>query len=368
LRNSRVACNVIFPLVSSKTSKVPLITIETAMVEYNTIVTNTLGTRPKSILWNCLHDIRFLLLRMVYGEALGADCGGGSSSSNFLLLMYQLYTADFLAKNAEHDESLEVSRHAKGLSAGFLVGVEIVDDPNFDRIDSRSRRLERGVASEFLFDPFTVHKSAILQELTNDKCVDSVAAPMAALLSILFFNSEDTPASTTLDAQHQSCTETKRTPSPTRQWEVYKSKFLSGLIRCAGHRHSLGVADSGCLTSRGISTGRRNIEKARSFIDWSNDDDVSSGTKPREIQRTTMIDDYSRALRPMITLYAIFDQLSKEFIVDNDDERTQESSERLAAKLELCHKADSIHELFRVADIRDEDDAICKLFEKGATS
>lgn len=338
------------------------------MAEYNTIVTNTLGTRPKSILWNCLHDIRFLLLRMVYGEALGADCGGGSSSSNFLLLMYQLHTADFLAKNAEHDESLEISRHAKGLSAGFLVGLEIVDDPNFDRIDSRSRRLERGVASEFLFDPFAVHNSAILQELTNNKCVDSVAAPMAALLSILFFNSDDTPASTALDAQHQSCSETKRTPSPTRQWEVHKSKFLSGLIRCAGHRHSLGLADSGCLTSRGISTGRRNIEKARSFIDWSNDDDVSSGKKPREVQRTTMIDDYSRALRPMITLYAIFDQLSKEFFVDNDDERTQESSERLAAKLELCHKADSIHELLRVAEIRDEDDAICKLFEKGATS
>jgi hypothetical protein len=27
--------------------------------------------------------------------------------------MYQLYSANFLAKNAEHDESLEVSRHAQ---------------------------------------------------------------------------------------------------------------------------------------------------------------------------------------------------------------------------------------------------------------
>jgi hypothetical protein len=69
LRNSRVACNVILPLVSSKTSKVPLITIKTTMVEYNTIVINTLGTHPKSILGNCLHDIRFLLLRLAYGEA-----------------------------------------------------------------------------------------------------------------------------------------------------------------------------------------------------------------------------------------------------------------------------------------------------------
>jgi hypothetical protein len=81
-----------------------------------------------------------------------------------------------------------------------------------------------------------------------------------------------------------------------------------------------------------------------------------------------MIDDYSRALSPMITLYAIFDQLLKEFVIDNDDERTQELSERLAAKLKLCHKAESIQELFRDAVIHYEDNAICKLFEKGAAS
>jgi hypothetical protein len=89
---------------------------------------------------------------MAHGEALGADCGGGSSSSNFLLLLYQLYSANLFAKNAEHDESLEVSRHARGLSAGFLVGVDILDDPDFNasRIDTRSKRLERGVAGELL--------------------------------------------------------------------------------------------------------------------------------------------------------------------------------------------------------------------------
>lgn len=149
LRNSRVACNVIIPLVSSKTAKVPLMAVETAMAEYNTIVTNTLGARPKSILWSCLHDIRFLLMRMAYGEALGADCGGGSSSSNFLLLLYQLYSADLLAKNAEHDESSEITQHVRGLSAGFLVGMEIVDDSGFDRADPRLKRLERGVACKF---------------------------------------------------------------------------------------------------------------------------------------------------------------------------------------------------------------------------
>ena len=123
--------------------------IETAMADYNTVVANTLGARPKSTLWNCLHDIRLLLLRMAYGEALGADCGGGSSSSNFLLLLYQLYSADLLAKNGEHDESLAVSRHARDLSAGYLVAMEIVDSPDFDRDDTRSKRLEKGVACEF---------------------------------------------------------------------------------------------------------------------------------------------------------------------------------------------------------------------------
>ena len=360
LRNSRVACNVILPLVSSKTSKVPLIAVETAMAEYNTIVTNTLGARPKSILWSCLHDIRFLLLRMAYGEALGADCGGGSSSSNFLLLLYQLYSADLLAKNAEHDESLEISRHVRGLSAGFLVGMEIVDGSDFDRIDPRSRRLEKGVACEFygLILSFIIKLATLSNSQTH-----SVAAPMAALLSILFFNSED------VDAPNVSSYETIKAPSPLRQWEVHKSKFFSGLLRCAGLRHSLGVTDSGCVTSRGISTGRKNIEKARSFIDWSNDDDVSLRTT-RSIgsKRANMIDDYSKALRPMITLYAIFDQLSKEFVVDKDDERTLELSEKLADRLELCHKADSIHDLFRVAEIHEEDTAICKLFEKGARS
>ena len=79
-----------------------------------------------------------------------------------------------------------------------------------------------------------------------------------------------------------------------------------------------------------------------------------------------MIEEYSVALRPMITLYAVFDALSKEFVVNNDDERTEESSERLAAKLEACYKADGIEELLRVAEIDAGHDAICKAFEQGA--
>jgi len=81
-----------------------------------------------------------------------------------------------------------------------------------------------------------------------------------------------------------------------------------------------------------------------------------------------MIEEYSTALRPMITLYAMFDQLSKEFVVNNDDESTEGSAERLAAKMESCYKADGIQELLRIADINLGNDMICKLFERGATS
>lgn len=148
LRNSRVTCNVILPLISKQTDKVPLVALETALSDYSSIVTNTLGVRPKSILWSSLHDIRFLLLRMAHGEALNADCGGGSSSSNFLLMLYQLNSADMFASNAEHDESLEISRHARGLSSAFLVAVDVADGPEFARHEPRSRRLERGLAGK----------------------------------------------------------------------------------------------------------------------------------------------------------------------------------------------------------------------------
>lgn len=332
-----MTCNVILPLVSTKTSSVPLMSVENALADVSHNMTNTLGVRPKSMLWSCLHDIRFLLLRMAYGEALNADCGGGSSSSNFLLALYQLYTADMYAANAEHDESPEVSKHARNLSFGFLVGEDIVDMPTFDRnSNSRSKRLERGVAD---------------------------SAPMAALCSILFYNIDDGASRGTKAVKRSSPQKSKsKEPSPTRQWEVNKAKFLAGLIRCAGHRHSLGLTDSGCATSRGLSTGRKSVEKTRSFIDWNQEE---IGMRVRH--KSTMIDDYGQALRPMITLYAIFDQLSKDFVVNDDDESTEAASERLADKLETCYKANSIEDLLQVAEITMSRDLVCKYFEKGCT-
>lgn len=188
------------------------------------------------------------------------------------------------------------------------------------------------------------------------------SAPMAALCSILFLNSEG-------DESAGKVSESKA-PSPKRQFEVHKYEFLTGLIKCAGQRHSRGVTDSGCVTSRGIPTGRKNVERARSFADWATNDVESSVSAPATAARkrhgTTMINEYSVALRPMITLYAIFDQLSKEFVVNNDDESTELSSGRLASKLETCYKAESIQDLLRVAEVTMDHESICKIFERGA--
>ncbi|KAL3795660.1 hypothetical protein HJC23_002067 [Cyclotella cryptica] len=339
LRNSRVTCNVILPLVSSKTSNVPLIAVENALGEVATIQTTILGVRPKSMLWNVLHDVRLLLLRMAYGEALNADCGGGSSSSNFLLVLYQLYTADMFSRNAELDDS-QVAKHARGLSSGFLAAVDIVDAVDFDRNDTRSKRLERGVAD---------------------------AAPMAALCSILFFNSgDDTTAGATF--AHDLTDTDRKVPPANRQWELYKTKFLAGLLRCAGHRHSLGVNDSGCITARGISTGsRKNIERARSYMEWSAGDEGATSNVVAKKKTTSgaILEHYAVSLRPMITLYAILNSISKEFVVNDTDENTLEASERLASSLESCHKASCIDDLLDVAENTMDHDVICKYFEKG---
>jgi hypothetical protein len=204
---------------------------------------------------------------------------------------------------------------------------------------------------------------------------------MGALLSILFYNADDKPtAGASVTKTHDlsgSPASGKKGPllSVTRQWEVYKSKFLAGLMRCAGRRHSMGLMDSGCVTSRGISAGRKNIERVRSYKEWtitssgsSSDASESLGVLSKSSRRNTMIEDYSRALRPMITLYAVLDQLSREFIAGSSDEITDEASEHLAAKLDLCYKSSDINELLRAAEINVGDDVICKCFEKGAAS
>jgi len=81
-----------------------------------------------------------------------------------------------------------------------------------------------------------------------------------------------------------------------------------------------------------------------------------------------MIEEYSRDLRPLLTLYVLFGELSKEFVANKDDEGNEESSERLAAKLEDCYKSNNIYDLLDIAGINMDHGAICRAFEKGARS
>jgi hypothetical protein len=147
---------------------------------------------------------------------------------------------------------------------------------------------------------------------------------------------------------------------------MHKDKFLAGLLRCAGHRNSVGVTDSGCATSRGISTGsRKNVERARSFIDWSAEESLTSAASKKRTKGRSILEDYAVPLRPMITLYAMLNALSKEFVINDTDENILSASERLASTLESCLKATCIDDLLNVAEITMDHEAICKYFEKG---
>jgi hypothetical protein len=341
LRNSRVACNAILPLVSSKSSKVSLIAVDMALTEHQTAIANHLGQRPKSMLWVVLHDIRLLLLRMAYGEALNADCGGGSLSSNAALLFYQLFMADMFANDAEHDAP-ETAQHARFLSAGVLAASSILRAKDFDASgSSTAAALMKGIAD---------------------------SAPMAALCCILFNNTCD---------EDPAVTDKAGAPHPRRRWALHKEEFLRGLIACAGRRHALNIEDSGCVTSK----NRASRIRSSSFTEWDLvDDERSSGESGAPSRRKThssmlgkkrglpQIDDFANALRPMITLYAILDQLSSDFVVNMSDEVVEASAARLAETIEACQKSRSIHDLLQKAKATLDHEEIIEELQKGMLS
>jgi hypothetical protein len=341
LRNSRVACNAILPLVSSKSSTVSLIAVDMALSEHQTVISNHLGQRPKSMLWVVLHDVRLLLLRMAYGEALNADCGGGSLSSNAALMFYQLFMADMFANDAEHDAP-ETAQHARFLSAGFLAVSSILRAKDFDASgSSTAAALMRGVA-------------------------DSV--PMAALCCILFNNASD---------EDPAVADKAGAPHPRRRWALHKEEFLRGLIACAGRRHALSIEDSGCVTTK----SRASRIRSSSFTEWDLvDDERSSGESGAPSRRKThssmlgkkrglpQIDDFAKALRPMITLYAILDQLSSDFVVIMNDEVVEASAARLAETIEACQRSRSIHDLLQRAKVTLDHEEIIEELQKGMVS
>ena len=351
LRNSRVTCNAILPLVASRSSKVSLIAVEQALAEHQTIVANMLGSRPQSMLWHTLHDVRLLLLRMAHGELLGADCGGGSLASNSSLLFYMLSTADMFAKDAIHDAP-ETTQHAQNLDSGFIAASEILNASDYSGVGSVAQRLKRAFAD---------------------------AAPMAALCCILFHNlCDDKDVGTTSAASSEGATK----PHPKRRWKVHKDNFLYGLMRCAGRRHAHSVATSGCVSSR--NTLRR--QRSSSFADWdeSNENDgppsspgSASGTESSAAAAAAAsssalgkrgapgLNEYAKSLRPMVVLYAILNQLSEDFTLNMDDERIEESSQRFVALIRSCTEAENIQDLISTANITVDHDVLLKEFLLG---
>ena len=332
LRNSRVSCNVILPLMSKENSKVPVMEMENALSDHQQAVTNMLGSKPKSMLWTVLQDIRLLVLRISYGEALNADCGGGSLSTNSMLIFHSLFLANMFAKDAEQDLPI-TARHANGLSTAYLASSSILRCSDLLET-SKIKQLRRAFAD---------------------------AGPMAAICCILFQNTINDEDVSSANASILS-TENKLTvPPPKRRWEMHKDHFLIGLLQCSGRRHALGIDGSGCEQS---SSSRR--VRSSSLSEWN--EDISGPPARRSVSKRSglTIEEYAKPLRPMLLLYATLDKLSKLFTLQMDDEKIESSSQHLVSTIESCQKADSIRSLIALCNISLDDTTIIEEFKVGA--
>jgi hypothetical protein len=321
LRNGRVSCNAILPLVSSHSSKVPLMAVDSALSDHQSIVANTLGASERNALWSTLFDARFLLLRIAYGEALNLDSGGGSLPSNAALIFHHFTMAEMLEKNSQL-ESLEASQHARGLSAAFLSACAIVTDGGSVSAGLRSAMI-KGVAD---------------------------AAPMAMLTCILLHNQHDDSG--------DSDSEIKGMPHPNRRWSVGRELFLKGLVIAAGRNKALGINGSGCLASRKV--GKR--MRSSSFAEWDatgESDDTIGKTKSRTL------DEFSMVLRPMLTLFAAFDNLSSHYHGQMDDMAIHTAAESLVTAVETCLKCKNLRELMGYVKVTLPDIELLQLLELG---
>jgi hypothetical protein len=272
------------------------------------------------MLWTTLHDIRLLLLRIAYGEPLNSDSGGGSLTSNVMLCFYQLFLADLLGKDAEHDSPVS-ARQARFLPGGFIVAMELVTRRDQDGGCGGSVTLARGVAD---------------------------ASIMAGLCSILF-----PPSSSDSSGSNRNSL-----------WLTHRLCFLRGFIRCAGRRFSCGVNDSGCISARAAASVKRSRSNISSFADWDSnamvessssgkDGDGNTITNPATVSgsggdKTSLWEDAATALRPLLTLFGILDQMAHGFTPTMDDVSVAESTERIVHIVERCGKARGLCELMEV--------------------
>ena len=322
LRNSRVSCNAILPLISKENSQIPVMSLERALHNYQSVTTNILGSEPDSMMWNILYDLNFLLLRIAYGEPLNNDCGGGSLTSNSALIFYNLLLIDTVAKNSEHDSPLTV-QHARELSTCFLAASSIL----------RSGEMGEGIVTKKLRRGFI--ESSL----------------MSSICCILFKN---------ITTDFEVCGTSKM------RWELYKNHFLAGILQCAGRRHALGIESSGCVQPN--SKGRA---RASSFSEW--DFDGNLGPSPDRRKHTTRagpskIEIYSKAIRPMVTFYAIVDQLSKMFSLEMNDQDVETSVSKLVGVVQSCYNSENVSALLSKANISLDHTTIIEEIEIGINS
>jgi hypothetical protein len=342
LRNNRVKCNCALPLISNRDSAVPLVDVTTGLSDYQSALASIIGSSSSCMLWHVLHDIRFLLLRVAYGESLNTDSGGGSLASNCQLLLHQMHLAETFAKQTDVEQK-ESLIHAQGLSAGCLLACGVVFKENSKKENSE---LLRAVADGTL---------------------------MGAITSIIFHNTE------ACGGGQLKVDITSERPHPKREWVIGRDRFLRGLIVCAGRRHILNLNNSGCLPGRTLS-GRK---RSSSFAEWDNNDEEEAVSptetaSPRSKSKTRRragrstarpnmpsIDDFQNAFRPMITLFAILDQLSAEFTQTMDDSQIEASSQRMVQVIEDSQASRSIQELLRKAKVPLENGQLISLLQRG---
>jgi len=377
LRNSRVNCNAILPLVSlQSSSEVPLFAVDSAISEYTTVISNILGSRPKCVLWTILFDIRWLIMRVAHGEPLNADCGGGSLSSNAHLVFYLMNLAIMFGKTAQH-ENPSTAQHFKALHLGYIAAWEIIQAKDCD--ESNKKKLHKGIMD---------------------------AASMAAICCILNdetdfdLNSDVKAAVVSSSSKSKGEREFNKEGRQMRGlWGKYRVFFLKGLLRSAGWRHIMKIEESGCTSGRRSGGGPNDSLQARrrinSFADWDimdasegddDDDDDSiadngmvaeSGSQKSSFcfsssgkRRAVVLEDFLTTLKPMCTLFAMVDILSQSYKGNLSYEEISAAADGLVSVVELCQKAKSVPDLLKVSKVSEllSQGEISEEIEKGSST
>jgi E3 ubiquitin-protein ligase UBR4 len=355
LRNNRVRCNAILPFVAGPNqSEVSLVAMESALSEYSSTVTNTLGSAAssKSALWTILHDLRLLLLRIAYNESLSSDCGGGSLASNCQLIYYECFLIQMLDRNAQMDEDqLECSLHAQGLSAGVLAATAILNaEFSGDGIDG------------FLMDEVVMEDSGTSRSEPSAALGRHLAdaAVMGALTSIVFHNTHAD------GAEMVDGMPVDEVPHPKRRWIIGKDYFWQALVLCAGRRHAMGITGSGCFSSSSSRSSSRSAE----------DRSKHRGTKRQAPSNSGVtVDEIFVPLRPIVVYYVILQQLSQDYspgllsaATAASEDLLEPCVERLVQSIGQCWKSTNLAELLSVANITMDHHSILHWFQKGMRS